>query len=62
MGALIFCKTKKDVPMGCKAAVRGQGSIVSPLPPGGQRRKPTKNFDFFPLKLGKTAFVKVKIQ
>ena len=33
----LFSKQKKDVPMGCKVAAQGQGSIVSPLPPVGVR-------------------------
>lgn len=37
----LFAKQKKDVPMGCKVAAHGQGSIISPLTPsGGQRTKP----------------------
>ena len=37
----LFAKQKKDVPMGCKVAAHGQGSIISPLTPSeGQRTKP----------------------
>ena len=43
-------------------AAGGQGSTVSPPSQWGSEGKASKNFDFFPLKLGKTTFVKVKIQ
>ena len=41
--------------------MRSREHCKPPPPIGGQRTKPPKFFDFFPLQLGKTAFVKVKI-
>ena len=43
----LFAKQKKDVPMGCKVAARGQGSIVSPLPPVGVRGQSLKKILIF---------------
>ena len=57
----LFEKQKTNVTKARNMASGGLRSTVSP-PSGGQGVKPQKSFDFFRLKHGKAAIVKVKIQ